>query len=107
MDTIYVLIKGEIEGVLPDISYDQFCVSDLYKNGDSELAYYAYLKENNMIELSNYNDQTVLPELELLLHDDFHDRFIVFKPIYDSRLDEDSIENKLDNLIKNFNYVRR
>ena len=68
--------------LLPDISYDKF-VDYMFKEGTSDMEYYSYLHKNNMIELSELNRET-MSEIILEVYDDFHERTLRFKCIYDS-----------------------
>lgn len=82
-----VFDSEETEIRLPDISYDKFIKSDLYKSGSSDIEYDNYLSENNMIELSDYNSDT-LKEITLIDEQPYRGRVLKFKIVYDSDEDE-------------------
>lgn len=86
---IKVKLKNEegIQGILPDISYDRFVKTDLYQAGGSDIAYDEYLKENNMIDLIEFNSQTT-GDVELIVESENRGRILKFKCIYDSDNDE-------------------
>ena len=83
---IKVQIENEIVGSLPDISYDKFCNSKLYESGSSDIEYDNYLKNNFMIDLTDYNDQTT-PDITLIVEQQYRGRVLRFKCIYDSDSD--------------------
>ncbi len=78
--------ENKIHGILPDISYEKFIES--YESDDvSDVAYDNYLRENNMIDLTDFNGETT-PEIELIVENEYRGRVLKFKCIYDSNNDE-------------------
>lgn len=74
---------------LPDMS------EDVYKKFllDSEISdesYQTYKRQNNMVEITDFNGEAT-KELFLLLEDGFRQRRIVFKAIYDSAWEEKNV----------------
>ena len=90
---IKVQLENEIVGLTPDISYDKFCNSELYESGSSDIEYDNYLKNNSMIDLSDYNDQTT-PEIILIVEQEHRGRVLKFKCFYDSNSDENFNEEQ-------------
>jgi hypothetical protein len=93
---VYVKLNGVVEGQLPDISYELFLKYIFGKEkeyssesekftGDSIQEYYRYLRDNKMIELTDYNSSTT-PDITLLVtdEDDTHERTLNFVYAFDS-----------------------
>ena len=75
---------------LPDISYKRFIDSDLFKSGASDTEYARYLRENNMVELDEYNSQST-KDIVLTFEDEFSGRVMRFKLIDDSDTEYDPV----------------
>ena len=84
--------KNGVEGVLPDMSYERFLDSDEYKKySTSDTPYDDYLKNNNMIDLTDYNSETT-SDIELVVEQKNRGRVIKFKCVYNSDEDENFSE---------------
>lgn len=79
--------EDKIHGVFPDISYDKFVKTDLYQLNSSDIAYDAYLKDNNMVDLTDFNAQST-EDIELIVENESRGRVLKFKCVYDSDNDE-------------------
>lgn len=79
--------EKEVRGTLPDISYDRWLKSDLYKSGSSDIEYDNYLRENKMIDLTDFNSETT-GDIELIVEQEHRGRVLKFKCVYDSDNDE-------------------
>ena len=79
--------EDKIHCLLPDISYERFVKTDLYQAGASDVSYDEYLKENNMVDLTDFNSQTT-SDIELIVENKDRGRVMKFKCIYDSDNDE-------------------
>lgn len=72
---------------LPDISYDNFS-KFLFRAGDSYSKYEEYLRENQMKELTDFNEDGIR-DLYLVLEDGFRQKRVIFKAIvYQDKLSE-------------------
>lgn len=81
---IRVFINNEPQNkCLPDISYEKFADSSLFETGSSDTEYEKYLRDNNMIDLTDYNSQTT-PDLRLVVEQRYRGRVLMFKCVYDS-----------------------
>ncbi len=86
-NTLRIVFDDGNEYRLPDISYEKFMESDLYKTGSSDVEYAKYLRENGMAELSDFNSQST-NEITLIDEEPYRGRVLKFKLIYDSDNDE-------------------
>lgn len=68
---------------LPDLSYDKFKNSELYKSGSSDIEYDKYLRENGMKELSDFNSEST-NEITLIDEQPYRGRVLKFRLVYDS-----------------------
>ncbi len=96
--TIKFLEDNDIK-YFPDISYDNYVYQTMpfeeqekhffngTKNVAYDIAYYQYLRRNNMMELTDLNSETT-SEITLIIEDDFSGRVLKFKCVYDSDNDE-------------------
>jgi len=86
-NTLKILFDDGEEFHLPDISYDKFENSELYKGGSSDVEYDKYLSENGMIELSDFNSEST-NEITLIYEQPHIGRVLKFRLVYDSDNDE-------------------
>ena len=87
-NTLKIVFDDGIEFRLPDISYDRFLESELYKEGCSGIAYDKYLYENDMRELSDFNAEST-NEITLIDEQPYRGRVLKFRLVYDSQNDPD------------------
>ena len=109
--------ENNIRGTLSDISYDRFIKTDLYQSGSSDMAYDEYLRENNMVDLTDFNSQST-GDIELIVESENRGRVLKFKCVYDSDNDESfderiyfkgthgkfNIQNQLEKLLFSFGF---
>jgi hypothetical protein len=77
--------NGEQEWNFPDVSYEHFTEhSKLYKEGASDTEYEKHLRENNMIEITDFNESVQDTIIEIENYDG--DRKLKFACIYDSEV---------------------
>ena len=69
----------------PDISYDRF-VDDprLYKTGSSDVEYDKYMHKHNMAFITDINSEAMRDEIVLVIKNEYRNRVLKFKCIYDS-----------------------
>lgn len=79
--------EDKIHSTLPDISYERFVKTELYESGESDIAYGEYLRENNMVDLTDFNSEST-GDIELIVEDQNRGRVLKFKCVYDSDNDE-------------------
>ena len=84
---IKILFDDGTKYMLPDISYEHFQKSELYKKGFCTIAYKEYLRKNGMKELSDFNSQST-SEITLIDENQDRGRVLKFKLVYDSDDDE-------------------
>lgn len=82
-NTFRVVFDDGDEFRLPDLSYDKFINSELYADGSSDIEYEKYLRENGMVELSDFNSQST-NEITLIDEQPFRGRVLKFRLVYDS-----------------------
>jgi|TARA_R110000803_G_scaffold193947_1_gene256947 hypothetical protein len=92
-NTLKILFDDGTEYRLPDISYDKFENSELYKSGSSDIEYDKYLRENGMKELSDFNSEST-NEITLIDEQPYRGRVLKFKLVYDSDNDENFNEKE-------------
>lgn len=82
-NTMRVVFDDGDEFRLPDLSYDKFINSELFVGGLSDIEYDKYLRENGMVELSDFNSQST-NEITLIDEQPFRGRVLKFRLVYDS-----------------------
>jgi len=92
-NTLKILFDDGEEFRLPDISYDKFVNSELYKSGSSDVEYDKYLRENGMKELSDFNSEST-NEITLIDEQPYRGRVLKFRLVYDSDNDENFNEKE-------------
>lgn len=70
----------------PDMSYDKF-VDHMFTQSSSDVEYDKYLRENNMVNLTDFNGEST-GEITLIIEQSNRGRVLKFKCIYDSDNDE-------------------
>ena len=92
-NTLKIVFDDGEEFRLPDISYDRFLESELYKKGSSDMAYEYYKQENGMKELSDFNGEST-NEITLIDEQPYRGRVLKFRLVYDSLNDPDFDEKE-------------
>lgn len=92
-NTLKIVFDDGDEFRLPDISYGRFLESELYEEGSSDIAYDNYLRENGMIELSDFNSGST-NEITLIDEHPYRGRVLKFRLVYDSLNDPEFDEKK-------------
>lgn len=82
MDVIKIKFDDGTEYYLPDISYQKF-LKYLFESGCSDLEYDKYCRSNNMKELTDFNPEST-NEITLVVEQQYRNRILKFKCIYDS-----------------------
>jgi len=70
------------EHKLPDVSYNKF-LNYIFEDGMSDIAWENYLKNNNMVDIVDYNSDAT-KEMTLIVENKETERILKFKCIYDS-----------------------
>ena len=91
MDVIKIKFEEGDEYILPDISYDKF-TEYMFVSGSSDIEYGKYLRENNMVELTDFNSEST-HEITLVVEQEWRGRVLSFKCVYDSDNDENFNED--------------
>lgn len=86
-NTLKVKFDDGEEFRLPDLSYNQFINSEYFMGGSSDIEYDMYLKEHNMVELTDFNNDAI-NEITLIDEQPHRGRVLKFKLVYDSNNDE-------------------
>jgi hypothetical protein len=86
MDIIKIKLESGNEYKLPDISSEKFD-EFMWESGSNDVEYKKYKRENEMIELTDFNSQTT-NEITLVVEQSWRGRVLKFKCVYDSDNDE-------------------
>jgi hypothetical protein len=86
-EVIKVFFDGEDSGqALADISYEKFIELTRWE-GSSDVAYDMYVRCNNMVDVTDYNEYSTVGHIELVLEQRYRGRVLKFKCVYDSDRD--------------------